>query len=138
MYVKDEGANLNTLITVLMKIISCTPFMLLMSYSSHVMPKCCQYVNNNLKVCQNEKGFNQRCIIYSSKYYYVGKKFRIGRQEWTRALLMIVYNKLALSTIVVVENVIIVTPRLCVFKVWLHLKRIVPFNPLIWWVKFKK
>jgi hypothetical protein len=59
----------------------------------HAMPKCCQYVNNNLKVCQNEKGFNQICIIYFSINYYVDKKFGKGRQECTRALLMIVYSK---------------------------------------------
>lgn len=120
MYVKDEHANLNTLITTLMKIVSCTPFMLLMPYSitryGHAMPKCYQYANNNLKVCQNEKGFNQRCIIYFSINYDVDKKFGKGKQEWTKTLLIIVYNKLTPSTIVVVEHVTIVAPRLCVFR----------------------
>lgn len=48
MYVKDESANLNTLITTLMKIMACTPFMLLMSYSSHVMGMQCLNVVNML------------------------------------------------------------------------------------------
>jgi hypothetical protein len=66
--------------------------------------------------CVNEKGFNQRCTIYFSINYYVYKKSRKGKQEWTKTLLIIVYNKLTPSTIVVVEHVTIVAPRLCVFK----------------------
>ncbi len=49
MYVKDEGANFNTLITTLMKIVSCIPFMLLMPYSSHVMGMQCPSVVNMLR-----------------------------------------------------------------------------------------
>jgi hypothetical protein len=54
-YVKDEGANLNTLIIRLTSIISCVPLQLsqphVAIYYGHAMSKCCQYATNDLKVC---------------------------------------------------------------------------------------
>ncbi len=54
-YVKDEGANLNTLITTLTNIVYCVPLQLPQPYATichgHAMSKCCQYVTNDLKVC---------------------------------------------------------------------------------------
>ncbi len=54
-YVKDEGANLNTLTTTLTNIVSYVPLQLSQPYAAicygHVMSKCCQYNTNDLKVC---------------------------------------------------------------------------------------
>jgi hypothetical protein len=54
-YVKDEGANLNTLIIRLTSIISCVPLQLPQPHVAicygHAMLKCCQYATNDLKVC---------------------------------------------------------------------------------------
>jgi hypothetical protein len=44
-YVKDEGANLNTLIVALISIVSCVPFFLPqpydINYYGHAMSRCC-------------------------------------------------------------------------------------------------
>jgi len=54
-YIKDEGANLNTLLTKLTSIVSCVPLQLPQPYITicygHATPKCCQYVINDLKAC---------------------------------------------------------------------------------------
>jgi hypothetical protein len=54
-YVKDEGANLNTLTTKLTSIVSCVPLQLPQPYTTicygHAISKCCQYVINDRKVC---------------------------------------------------------------------------------------
>ncbi len=69
-------------------------------------------------------------------------------------VLMIVYNKLTLIVVVVVEHVANVAPRLGVFGCWISFKETIvgflkaqlslfkrtfvqinPFNPLIWWVE---
>jgi hypothetical protein len=77
-YVKDKGANLNTFTIVMTNIVSYTSFVLTMPYFAtcygHAMSKCCQYVTNDLKLCWNEKCFNQRTIISSSKDHYMDKK----------------------------------------------------------------
>ncbi len=77
-YVKDKGVNLNTLTIAMTKIVSYTLFMLTMPYFAtcygHAISKYFQYVTNDLKMCWNEKGFNQKTIISSSKDHYMDKK----------------------------------------------------------------
>ncbi len=54
MYVKDEGANLNSIITTLTFVVSCEPLQLFQPFISfcfgHVMSKACQYAMNEAKV----------------------------------------------------------------------------------------
>jgi hypothetical protein len=40
----------------------------------HAISKYFQYVTNDLIMCWNEKGFNQKTIISSSKDHYMDKK----------------------------------------------------------------
>jgi hypothetical protein len=72
-YVKDKGANLNTLTIAMTSVVSYTSFMLTMPYFAtcygHALSRCCQYVANDSKVCWNE-----RTIISSSKNHYMDKK----------------------------------------------------------------
>ncbi len=56
---KDEGVNLNTLITIFIKIILCDLLMITKFYFAtcygHAMTKCCQYGTNDIKVCGGMK-----------------------------------------------------------------------------------
>jgi len=53
-YVKDEGANLNTLTRTLSNIMSCVPLLLpqpyVISCYEYAMSKCCQYAIDDLKM----------------------------------------------------------------------------------------
>jgi len=67
--VKDEGANLSTLVMALTNIVSCIPLMLSQPYATisygHAMSKCCQYATNDLKMCNGMREVSIKAIEFS-------------------------------------------------------------------------
>jgi hypothetical protein len=78
-YVKDKGAQLNTLKNALTNIVSCVPLMLPQSYASSYYVWTCydQMLSICYKSCESlwshEGGINQRCINIFVKNYYMDK-----------------------------------------------------------------
>jgi hypothetical protein len=54
----------------------------------HAMSKCYHNVINDLNVCWNEKGFNQRSTISFSKDHYMDKK------KWAKNLYICIFSPL--------------------------------------------
>ncbi|KAJ7538060.1 hypothetical protein O6H91_11G033100 [Diphasiastrum complanatum] len=89
-YVKDEGANLNTMTNALISVVDCEPLNLCEPYAGncfgHVMSKCCQYATNDAKVCAGMKSISLKEAQTSlQKTITWTKKSGKGRQEWTKA-----------------------------------------------------
>lgn len=77
---KDKGANLNTLITSLTRIVFFVPLVLPQVQHNHMLPiisKCCEYASNDLKVCSME---SRRC--QSRMHEHPCKKLLMNEKKW--------------------------------------------------------